>query len=107
MATRMSLEDREKKRPTQKDLFKPTASDTVNQTSPENTNNDINNSITQNKVEGKQEKEVPLLKRQTYYVEPQTIKALGLKAVLEGRDKSEIVRAALEMYIEQKYYEIN
>ena len=102
---RISLDERVKNRPTQKDLFKPTAPDTVNQTSPKNTN-DSTNSIHQ-KSSSKQVNEDEKLKRQTYYIEPATIKALGRKAVLEGRDKSEIVRAALEMYIEQKYYEIN
>lgn len=47
------------------------------------------------------------LKRQTYYIEPDMIKAIGLKSVLEGRDKSDIVRAALEQYLEKKYFEIN
>lgn len=46
------------------------------------------------------------LKRQTYYLEDTMIKALGLKAVLEGRDKSEIVRTALKEYIEANYFEL-
>lgn len=48
----------------------------------------------------------PNLKRATYYLEPEMIKALGIKAVLEGRDKSDIVRSALDAYIEKKYWDV-
>lgn len=46
------------------------------------------------------------MKRQTYYLEEDTIKAIGLKSVLESRDKSEIVREALKKYIEKNYFEL-
>lgn len=45
-------------------------------------------------------------KRQTYYLEEDLIQAIGLKAVFEKKDKSEIVREALRAYIEDKYFNL-
>lgn len=90
---RVSAKDKLKK----DDLFKPTLNENNVQSNQKNKSNckQTNSEICNQE-----------LKRQTYYLEETMIKALGLKAVLEGRDKSEIVRSALKEYIENNYFEL-
>lgn len=88
---RVSAKDKIKK----DDIFKPTVIENI----------EINNQV-DNEICKQTNKEAKELKRQTYYLEEDMIKALGLKAVLENRDKSEIVRAALKQYIEERYFEL-
>lgn len=42
-------------------------------------------------------------KRQTYYIPTEMIEAIRIKAFMEKRDKSDIVRSALEAYVEAEY----
>ena len=93
VSKRVSAKDKLKK----DDLFKPTANENNIQSSKENKSQckQTNNAICNQEF-----------KRQTYYLEETMIKALGLKSVLEGRDKSEIVRSALKEYIENNYFEL-
>lgn len=100
---RISAKDKLKAQ-TQKDLFAPTAYETTGQISLPNTKDSTSDSIPQ---KHKDIKSTSKLKRQTYYLEPDMIRALGLKSVLEGRDKSDIVRAALAEYIERRFFEID
>jgi hypothetical protein len=46
------------------------------------------------------------LRRQTYYITELYIKAIEQMAFYEKMDKSEIVRAALEEYVPQKYLKL-
>lgn len=52
----------------------------------------------------KEVKEKVKYRRQTFFLTEKLIRAIGVKAALERRDKSEIVRAALQEYIEDRYY---
>lgn len=45
-------------------------------------------------------------RRQTYFLTSRQIKALALKAAFEDADKSEIVRKALDAYIDKKYFDM-
>ena len=45
-------------------------------------------------------------KRQTYFLTEDIIQALAFKSVFDKMDKSEIVRAALKQYIDDKYFEM-
>lgn len=45
------------------------------------------------------------LKRQTYYLTEDLIKAISLKSAFEDIEKSVIVREALEEYIDKEYME--
>ena len=47
------------------------------------------------------------LKRQTYYLSPELIKALKFYCAFEDTDKSEVVRKALQKFIPKKYFDIN
>lgn len=49
------------------------------------------------------EKEIKDWKRQTYYIPNEMIEAIRIKAFMEKRDKSDIVRSALEAYVEAEY----
>ena len=48
-------------------------------------------------------KETKDWKRQTYYIPNEMIEAIRIKAFMEKRDKSDIVRSALEAYVEAEY----
>lgn len=81
---RVSITDREKNKKPRDLMF--TGGDVNNKTNKHNDNEEY--------------------KRQTYYLTPDQIKALRLCAAFEEKDKSEIVREALEKYIDKKYFDM-
>lgn len=80
-------------RPANNEISKQVNNQTSNNINNETSNN-VNNEASNNDN----------FKRQTYYLSKNLIQAIALKAAYESKDKSEIVRAALEAFIEDKYF---
>lgn len=93
MTKRNSISDRQKK------VVRPVDTLLFNQDKQENkqTNKHVNIQT---------EQQVSKLKRQTYYLTEDIIKALKLYSAFEDKDKSESVRQALKEFIPDRYFDM-
>lgn len=82
------------------------AKDKLSQDSLFKATNTNENSQTSNIVNIETNKQSDSYRRQTYFLTDELIQALAFKSVFDKMDKSEIVRAALKAYIEDKYFEM-
>lgn len=100
MTNRLSIADREKNDKVKKDSLFNATSEFVEDNKQENieTSNIVNNE-TLKQVNTKEE-----TKRQTYFLTPELIRAISLMSAHENKDKSVIVREALKVYIDEKYF---